>query len=132
MDVVKRAVEIKKTASKEFEPLPVTVLSGFLGVGKTTMLKHILENRAGLRVAVIVNDMAEVNMDAKGVVWLATRLGYSKQCFASLAGCTFEMRYEEPWYASLDKSMWPMEKLETGEISQVWQEPHGDRRTELV
>jgi G3E family GTPase len=68
--------------------LPVTVLSGFLGAGKTTVLNHILSNRDGLKVAVIVNDMSEVNIDVQLVERGDARLDRGQEKLVEMSnGC---------------------------------------------
>lgn len=69
-------------------PIPVTVLSGFLGAGKTSLLNHVLANREGLRVAVIVNDLSEVNVDARLVAEGPAALSRTQEQLVELSnGC---------------------------------------------
>ena len=90
--VARSAVVAMATAMAAAKRPPVTLLGGFLGAGKTTTLKHMLTNRQGLRVAVLVNDAAAVNVDAHVLRRTSIEAGDSIEMMQLENGCIISSR----------------------------------------
>jgi len=102
-------------------PIPVTVLSGYLGSGKTTILNHVLNNRQGLKVAVIVNDMSEINIDAK-LVRQETTLSRTEEKLVEMSNgcicCTLREDLLEEIKRIVDQGMFDYILIESSGISE--------------
>ncbi len=125
--------------------LPVTVLSGYLGAEKTALPNRVLNNREGKRVALSINFMPEVNVNADPVR-AETELSRTDETLAQMSnGCICcslrgdllaeSLSSVQPigaWWVSAPEKRWPEHLSVLSYIKQHWPEPSGDRRQEIV
>lgn len=127
------------------ERLPVTVLSGFLGAGKTTVLSHVLNNRQNSSFSYIArrpfypekffNFLHNTKnygklIRSKGYFWLGSRLEFAGQW--SQAGGIARYGFAGSFWKVIPKEKWPTDEASVSHIMSKWEEPFGDMRQELV